>query len=376
MSLRVCLATHTLGFVGGAGHLWAYLNWALGLKALGCEVFWLEFTASAATAHQIQTRLVTLREQLAAWEIVLALATRTDEPLPSTVNEECAGLDAVVEADVLVNFNYGLPARIVKQFRRSTLIDIDPGLLQIWMTEGQIPVAPHDVYCTIGETIGRVASECPDAGVEWHHIRPAVFLAEWPPSPASRDAPYTTVSNWWGEWVQWGHVTYDNAKRVSFLEFVDLPRRVAARLELALYLGQADKEKDDRHLLESHGWQVRHAREIASTPWDYRDYIQRSRGEFSCAKPAYVKLRTAWISDRTLCYLASGKPVVVQHTGRSRFLPECSGMFRFNDIDEAARYLDMIETDYATQSREARAVAEEYFDAVRVLRQVLQVSVV
>jgi hypothetical protein len=124
--------------------------------------------------------------------------------------------------------------------------------------------------------------------------------------------------------------------------------------------------------LQDRGWRVRDAWEITGTPWGYRRYIQSSLGEFSCAKPSYVRLQNAWISDRTLCYLASGKPAVVQYTGASRFLPDREGLFRFRDIEEAAICLDLAASDYERQCRLARMLAEEYFDARKVVARVLE----
>src|SRR5437667_6316197 len=99
----------------------------------------------------------------------------------------------------------------------------------------------------------------------------------------------------------------------------------------------------------------------------YRGYIQRSRGEFSCAKPSYIKQQTGWVSDRTVCYLASGKPVVVQDTGPSALLPNGEGMFRFSTVEQAAEALEAINVDYEKHCRAARQVAETFFDARRVV---------
>src|SRR5262249_7457298 len=147
-----------------------------------------------------------------------------------------------------------------------------------------------------------------------------------------------------------------------------LPGRTAEPLELALcLLGDAE----ERAVLERHGWRVREAAEVAGTPEAYRRYIQGARGEFSCAKPSYVRLATAWVSDRTLCYLASGKPAVVRPPGPSRFLPDAAGLFRFHDPEQAARCLETAAADYERQCRLARALAEEYFDARKVAGRVL-----
>ena len=163
--------------------------------------------------------------------------------------------------------------------------------------------------------------------------------------------------------------SYYNGKRDGFLPFRDLPLRTTAPLELAI--GGAAEDNDCEGLL-ARGWRVCDAFEVASTPWDYQRYIQDSRGEFSCAKPCCVRLQNAWVSDRTLCYLASGKPAVVEHTGPSRFLPDSAGLFRFRDFEEAVRCLEMVEADYERQCKLARALAEQYFDAGKVLTEVLE----
>ena len=116
------------------------------------------------------------------------------------------------------------------------------------------------------------------------------------------------------------------------------------------------------------------SREVAGTPESYRTYIQRSRGEFSVAKPTYVQLASGWISDRTVCFLASGKPAVVQYTGPSGYLPDAEGVVRFRTMDEAVRALALVESDYERHCRSARRLAEEHFDAGRVVGRVLETA--
>jgi len=164
-------------------------------------------------------------------------------------------------------------------------------------------------------------------------------------------------------------MVFENSKRSGFLPFLDLPQHTTQPLELALDLVSDD---EDRQVLRQRGWRVRESVAVASTPWDYQRYIQKSRGEFSCAKPSCIHFQNAWISDRTLCYLASGKPAVVQHTGPSRFLPSDAGLFRFCDLKEATRCLEMVVADYDRQCRVARGLAEQYFDAKKVTRCVLE----
>jgi hypothetical protein len=117
---------------------------------------------------------------------------------------------------------------------------------------------------------------------------------------------------------------------------------------------------------------VSDAWEVASTPWDYQRFIRRSRGEFSCAKATCMVLQNAWISDRTLCYLASGKPAVVQHTGPSRILPDADGLLRFRTPQEAVLRLNEAELNYDRHAKAARQLAAAHFDATRVAADVLE----
>src|SRR5262245_42373215 len=102
-----------------------------------------------------------------------------------------------------------------------------------------------------------------------------------------------------------------------------------------------------------YGWRIRDSREVAGSPEAYQTYIQGSRAEFSCAKAAYLRLQNAWLSDRTTCYLASGKPVVIQDTGASDYLLNGEGMFRFRSVEEAAAAIEAVNDDYERHSRAA-----------------------
>src|SRR5205814_2359584 len=187
------------------------------------------------------------------------------------------------------NFHYAIDPRLLACAGRTALVDIDPGLLQFWMSTGQLNVPAHDCYLTTGETVGTPAARFSDCGLQWTHIRPPVCL------------------------------------------------------------------------------DLRPVTDVAGSPEAYRAYVQQSRGEFSCAKPSCMEFQNAWVSDRTLCYLASGKPVVVQHTGPSSYLPHGEGMFRFTSLPEAVEALESIASDYARHCRAARDIAETHFDARRVL---------
>jgi hypothetical protein len=373
MSLTVCLRpTNTLYYLHGGGHLWFFLNWAGGLRALGCRVIWLEGVPPNTPAEEVRAGVATLKRYLEPHGLAgdVALCLTDGETLPREAVDGCLDLEAAAQADLLLNTRYDLVPGVVERFRRSVLVDIDPGLLQVWMRAGLTRVAPHDVYFTIGETVGRPGSVIPDCGLEWRYTPPPVHLPSWQPTSAAPTAPYTTVSQWWGEWLELGGEWCDNSKRASFLEYVDLPQRTGVRLELALCLGKTDGE--ERLMLEGKGWSIRSAWDEIPTPDLYQSYIRGSRGEFSCAKKSCMRLQNAWVSERSLCYLASGKPAVVQHTGPSRILPDAEGLFRFRTPDEAARALAAVEVDYERHCRLARALAEEHFDARKVVGRLLE----
>ena len=376
MTLTVCLApAKTVDYPNGGGHLWVYLQWALALRALGCRVIWLEAIDSSAPPAETARNIAALRAHLDGWHLseCLALCSLDGASAPHGIAGPHLDLAAAAEADLLLNLWHSLPASVVRRFRRSALIDTDPGLLQIWMTTGTIRVAPHDHYFTIGETVGTPAARFPDCGLRWAYTPPPIYLPEWPVVRAAADAPYTTVAHWWGGTFEFNGITFCNEKRVSFLEYSELPRQTPVPLELAICLAEFFEEY--RQLLEPKGWRLREAWDVSSTPEQYRQYVQASRGEFSCAKPAYVTLETAWVSDRTLGYLASGKPAVVQHTGQSRILPNGDGLFRFRNMREAVRALAAAEADYERHCRQARALVEEHFDAQRVVTRVLERAV-
>jgi hypothetical protein len=372
MSTRVCLSVDTIGYPEGGGHMWAYLNWALSLRSLGCDVLWMECVRSSWSHGRIEEAALALQDRLRPFgmegSIVLCPAPgkRIIDPPVSGVRT----LEEAAAADLLLNLRYSTDAGVVARFRRTALLDIDPGLLQLWMTSGQVRVAPHDRYFTIGETVGKPGSPIPDAGLDWRATKLAVALDQWPRLPSVPEAPMTTVTHWYAdEWVEDAGGVYANDKRTGFLPFLDIARASPLRLELALCLGD---DPEERQSLADKGWSVVESAAVTSTPADYRRYIQQSRGEFSCAKPSCIRLQNAWISDRTVCYLATGRPAVVQHTGPSSFLPDAGGLLRFRNPDEALQNLRIVADEYDRHCDLARSLAEEYFDGRQVARRLLE----
>jgi hypothetical protein len=379
------------------------MQYVQGLRSIGCDVWWLEEAHEAAGGDVDQGLIATFLGRLDRFGVRdrAILYRRHADGAIDFVYGPPDPWGTLGRADLLLNFDYRIDESLLRASQTSALVDIDPGLLQFWISVGQIMLPEHDHYLTIGETVGLPGSSIPDVGLPWKQIRPAVSLSDWPVARSSSKAPFTTVSSWWGgdgkgEWVTDGtsSLLYENNKRVSFLRFVDLPARTDHRLELALNIGTGDPSGEDDgaavaslgspvgitdyiddatdlRTLRRHGWLVREAHEVAASPEAYRSYIQRSRGEFSCVKPSCIAFQNAWISDRTVCYLASGKPAIVQDTGPSSYLPRAEGLFRFSTVDEAAAALDRVQTDFARHSQAARSIAEEFFDARRIAESIL-----
>ena len=368
-------------FPDGGGHFWVYMQYAQGLRRLGCDVYWLEQFRPPASGDSAQEAalLAPFFERMKRFglEGKTLLYAKAGDAF-RFVGCEWPDVERVLKrADLLLNFHYAIDPRLLGCARRTALVDIDPGLLQFWISTGQLNVPAHDCYLTTGETVGTPAARFSDCGLPWHRIRPPVCLDLWPFTYDPHAEAFTTVSSW--STTDWLKVTAngktilrENTKRVAFLEFAELPRRTRQPLELALYTD--DRDAADLTRLTRNGWRVRHSSEVAGSPDAYRSYIQRSRGEFSCAKASCMEFQNAWVSDRTLCYLASGKPVVVQDTGPSSYLVNGEGMFRFSSVDEAAAALDTITCDYERHCRAARDLAETHFDSKRVLEGVLNTT--
>ncbi len=373
--MRVVVSPHNVvNYPEGGGHFWVYLQYVQGLRDNGCEVWWLEEFQSLGDSQKEASRVATLRDRLGRYGLQdrFILYTPSREFLNVT---EARARDVFRETDLLLNFHQRIQSWVLEEFRRTALVDIDPGLLQYWISTGLLSVHPHDLYFTTGETVGKPSANLSDCDLPWIQIRPPVSLDMWPRVPAPADGAFTTVSTWWGhEWVMNGEEIIDNNKRSSFLRFAELPRRTRVPLELALLLDrQSEADNEDRAFLTGNGWRVRHAHDVAGSPQDYQRYIRESRGEFSCAKASCMLFQNAWISDRTLCYLATGRPAVVENTGPSSILPSGLGLFRFSTLEEAAAALNEVSSNYPLHARAARELAE-LFDARRVAETIINHS--
>ena len=367
--------------LGNGGEAWVRLSWVLGLRGLGCRVHFVEQIAreqcvdvdGATTTFAACANLAYFRAVVERFDPAGAATLVCDD------GEETHGLpyaellDLVGDADLLVNISghLALPA-LLGRARRKAYIDIDPGFTQFWHAAGNpgARLAGHDVYFTIGENIGTPACPIPTGDISWRPTRQPVVLADWPVVAAPASDRFTTVANWRGPFgpIEHGGRTY-GLKVHEFRKFLALPGLAGATFEIALNIHPAD-EKDLRSLRQ-HGWHLVDPRTVAADPHAFRDYVQRSGAEFSVAQGVYVATGSGWFSDRTVRYLASGKPVLVQDTGFGRTLPVGEGLIPFHTLEEARDGVARIARDYDVHSHAARAIAEEHFDSDRVLGRLL-----
>ncbi|HXR60769.1 MAG TPA: hypothetical protein VN732_05535, partial [Solirubrobacterales bacterium] len=255
---------------------------------------------------------------------------------------------------------------------RRLFLDIDPGFPQMWQELGlHRSFGDHDAYATVGLRVGKEGSRVPTCGVEWIATPQPVVLDEWPTSPPGPD--YTTVATWRGpfEPVEFEGERF-GLRAHQMRRFAELPGAAGVSLQAALEIDAADRGDED--LLRAGGWRVVSPQDVAATPDDYRRYLQNSRGEVGVAKDMYVRSRGGWLSDRSICYLASGKPVLAQATGYELEVEVGAGLLSFETPAEAAAGLAEVEADYDRHSTAARELARERFGSDRVLTALLEAA--
>jgi hypothetical protein len=376
--------------VGGAlankplngGEAWVRLTWALGLRRLGHEVCLVE---QIAPEHCVDDRgtYVDFASSInrAYFERVTGeFGLKGSACLVCGDGSETAGLpypellDRAANADVLVNISGHITSEeILRPPRTRVYVDLDPGFTQFWHTTETpgFSLAGHDHYVTVAANIGTDGCPIPTSGIPWHPVAPPVLLDEWPqpPTPTLADR-FTTIATWRSPYgpLEYEGRTY-GLKHHEFRRFLDLPHQVAAQFELALDINRADSA--DLAALRDNGWRVVDPREAVPDPASFRRFVRESAAEFSVAQGIYVETNSGWFSDRTACYLASGRPALVQDTGLGRSYPLGEGLLAFSDLDGAARGVGLIVADYEEHCRAARALAERHLDSDLVLGRLL-----
>jgi hypothetical protein len=349
------------------GATWTRLSWLRGLEQLGFDVHFVEQLDAAAPpdAEAYFERVMT------------AFGLRRSSTLLRHDGTTAAGLRRedlprlAADAVMLVNVSGHLTLpEVTETVGLRVFVDLDPGFTQIWDSAGtgSETLDRHDAWFTVGENVGTAGCTVPTNGRPWRPIRQPVVLSDWPAVPAvsSPAGRFTTVGSWRGPY---GPVEHDGrtlgVKAHQFRRFLPLPILARGTYELALEIHPADAK--DRSALEEHGWRLVDPGVVASDPLSFRRYVQGSDAEFSVAQSVYVETASGWFSDRTVRYLASGRPALVQDTGLSRTFPTGSGLLAFTSLDEAVEGAEAILADHAHHCRAARALAEEWFAADRVL---------
>jgi hypothetical protein len=359
----------------GRGGIATYvLQWAHGLRRLGHEVLLLEVLdeppppGAARAFAELMAR---------CWAGGKAAMIQAPDRERSDVGE-LAGASAerirqfAREADAAITLaaHYRRdPWPLIADVRPRILVDQDPGYTHLWASEGD-PLdvfGEHDIHFTVGANVGTERSRLPTAGIDWQPIHNPVVLDWWSTGrPIERDR-FTTVASW----RDYGYLEFEGRmlgpKVEEFQSLLDLPRRTGEQLELVVDLHEQDP---DRLRLIEHGWRLEDP-SVVATPERYRRYIEGSLAEFSAAKGGYVGTRSGWFSDRSACYLAAGRPVVLQSTGFEDVLPTGEGLLAFDTCEQAAESLRRVRADYARHSKAARAIAREHLDSQRVLPRLL-----
>jgi hypothetical protein len=278
-------------------------------------------------------------------------------------------LDRAANADVLVNISGHITSEeILRPPRTRVYVDLDPGFTQFWHAQGLsgARVEGHDLHFTIGERIGSPDCPIPTSGVDWRSVRQPVVLDDWPVVEPNDVDRFTTVGSWRPPFgpIEHGGRRY-GLKVHEFRRFIELPALSPHEFELALDIQPGDRA--DREALVRRGWRLADPRRVAGDLDAFRAYVQGSLAEFSVAQGVYVETACGWFSDRSVRYLASGRPVLVQDTSFPRILPTGLGLVAFRTVEEAAAGADDIVARHAEHAAAARRIAEECFAAERVL---------
>lgn len=252
-----------------------------------------------------------------------------------------------------------------------TFLDIDPGFPQMWQDLGlTMLLHGHDRYVTIGENIGQPGCAVPTCALDWITTRQPVVLQHWSVDSPGAVHGFVGIGAWRGPFapVEYRGRTY-GLRVHEFRRFMDLPRRTGHSFTLALDIHPA--ETRDLDALRTGGWSVVEPHRVADDPWAYRAFVQGALAEFMVAKNMYVQANTGWFSDRSICFLASGKPVLAQDTGLAGLYPLGEGLVAFTSFDEAVEGADRIAAEPRRHARAALDIAREYFDSDRVLSDLL-----
>jgi hypothetical protein len=371
--IGVCVASHPLF---AAGNTWAFLQWVLGFRELGWEVWMIEALTSdrcidaawhpcpfAESANSRHWRQVVDRFGLADAATLLV-----DGDAPNVQEAKRFAADA----DLVLNVSGRLR---IPEFRtpraRRVYLDLDPAFTQIWADVYGVDMnfTGHDAFFSVGTRLGREGCLAPTCGIDWMPTLPPVVLRYWPLQPQSGFVSFSTVAHWRGYgWCEWNGRWYKD-KAEEFTKLVSLPRRVGARMEIAT---EVRALQDELGAFSEAGWTLEDGYAVSRSLECYETYIRDSSAEFSAVKGGYVLSQSGWFSDRSVCYLASGRPVVLQDTGIGRAVPATKGLHLFSDLEGAVTACRTVVEHFSEEQHAARTLAETYFASHLVIERMLE----
>jgi len=365
-----------------AGVTFQFLHYLIGLRGLGYDPYYVEDSGRWVYDPQLNDLSAEAAGNIRAVAPVLEAhgfgekwAFRGNYP-----NGKCYGmtesqiLELYAEADAFLNVTGAQEIR-EEHMRcpRRIYVESDPFASQVRVAQGDdktiTALAAHDTHFSFGENLGAPDCDVPIERFRWLPTRQPVTLDLWTNPNAAQGITYSTVATWHnkGKNIKYRGDTYYWTKDREFKKFLDLPLRRPVSLELATGVGD-----DLQRVLSEKGWRQLSSVEISKDVNRYRSYIQRSRGEFTVARDQYVRPNTGWFSDRSVCYLAAGRPVITQETGFSKFLPSGRGLFGFRSMEDILAAIDAVESDYEGNCRAAREIAAENFAAEKVIGSLME----
>jgi hypothetical protein len=367
---------------GNGGHTWVLLQYLLGLRRLGFDVLFLDRIepemctdrAGKPVAFESSFNRAYFDDVMRGFEVPHALLHAGE--FLGRDRPEVARF--VAESELLINvMGFFNDADLLGRARRRVFLDIDPGFPQMWRVLGLADMfAGHDAFVTIGANVGGADCEVPTCGLEWITTPQPIVLDHWPVTRQG-NGKFTSVASWRGPFgpIEFNGKTY-GLRVHEFRKFIELPKICNlkskipdCRFEVAMDIDAA--ETKDLALLAENGWQLADPKTVACDPATYRRYVQGSAAELMIAKNLYVATRGGWFSDRSICYLASGKPVLAQDTHLAHLYPTGEGLVTFGTLEEATAGVESITRNYVRHAAAARRIAEENFDSDKVLANLL-----
>jgi len=377
------IITGLVGQYPFGGVIWDYLQYLLGFRSLGHQVLYLEDSGAwpydpvaGTITDDCSFALQSLHKIFTDFELAESWVYRNGADGKFHGAGEKVAREWLRHGDLLVNVSSaGWLRDYDLRVGHRMFIDGDPMFCQIGLLDGSNPLyagrlRDHDSHFTFGLSVGQPDCPVPLDGITWRPTVQPIAIDQWPVTPVSADAPWTTVMNWASYKPKvWEGRTYGQ-KNLEFNRFRDLPSKTSIPLRLAMGLG-VDGQRPAQELRQL-GWDLVEPQEVVPDHRAYRSFLTNSRGEWSVAKHGYVEGRTGWFSCRTACYLAAGRPAVVQETGWSRHLPSNRGVLPFKTLEEAVEGLAKVTRNYAEHSKAAREIALEFFDAKKVCQELLR----